>query len=74
MRAMQTIGRFMQIFSLVLLPAAMVVQLLNGISGSQLLVVLIFGGAMFYLGRTFEGIARADAEKSNRQRNSQRKS
>lgn len=56
----------MQIFALVLLPAAMVVQLMNVISGSQLLVVLIFGGAMFYLGRMFEGIARNDAEKLKR--------
>lgn len=56
----------MQIFALVLLPAAMVVQLMGVISGSQLLVVLIFGGALFYLGRMFEGIARGDAEKLKR--------
>jgi hypothetical protein len=60
---MLVVGRLMQITALVLLPAAMVVQLMNAISGSQLLIVLVFGGAMFYLGRTFEGIARADAEK-----------
>lgn len=56
----------MQIFALVLLPASMVVQLMNIISGSQLLVVLIFGAAMFYLGRMLEGIARSDADKLNR--------
>lgn len=53
----------MQIFALVLLPGAMFVQLMNAISGSQLLVVLLFGAALFYLGRMFEGIARGDAEK-----------
>ena len=58
----------MQIFALVLLPAAMVVQLMSVISGSQLLVVLLFAGAMFYLGRMFEGIARADAAKTKRPR------
>ena len=58
----------MQFLALALLPVAMVVQLLNAISGSQLLVVLIFAAAMFYLGRTLEGIARADAAKQKRPR------
>ncbi len=64
----------MQIFALVLVPAAMVVQLMGAISGSQLLVVLIFGGALFYLGRMFDGIGRADADKLKRPGKQQDKS
>lgn len=64
---MLIIGRFMQIFALVLLPAAMVAQLvLPNFRSSQMLVALIFGAAMFYLGRMLEGIARNDAEKLKR--------
>jgi len=66
-RAMLIIGRFMQIFALVLLPAAMVAQLvMPDFRSSQLLVALIFGAAMFYLGRMLEGIARSDADKLKR--------
>jgi hypothetical protein len=65
---MQTAGRFMQIFALVLLPASVVLQLMGQLSPSQLLVGLVFGAALFYLGRMLEGIARADADKFKQKR------
>jgi len=57
MRFMRTIGRFLQILGLLLLPASMVVQLMGGITPGQLLLALVFGGAAFYLGRMLEGYA-----------------
>lgn len=59
--AMQTVGRLLQIVGLVLLPGAMVVQLAGGIRPAQLLIALVFGAAVFYLGRVIEGYARRES-------------
>ncbi|MCA9267876.1 MAG: hypothetical protein KDA41_05370 [Planctomycetales bacterium] len=53
----RTFGRLLQIFGLVLLPGAMVMQLMEAFSAGMLLVMLLFGVAAFYLGRMIEGYA-----------------
>ena len=52
---MSALGRLLQFAAMLLLPAAMVVQLFGGLSVGQLLVALVFGVAAFYLGRMLEG-------------------
>jgi len=54
---MRTLGRLLQFLALLLLPVAMVVQLMGGIRPAQLLIALVFGAAGFYLGRMLEGYA-----------------
>jgi hypothetical protein len=63
---MRTLGKLLQVAGLVLLPAAMVMQLTGGIraptSGvtvSAMLLLMIFGAAIFILGRLLEGYARS---------------
>lgn len=56
---MNWIGRSLQVSALVLLPLAMVLQL-TGLLGrpvgvSEMLLMLVFGFGLFYLGRIVEG-------------------
>ena len=60
---MRALGRFLQFAALLMLPAAMVVQLFGGLRPAQLLVALVFGVAVFYLGRMIEGYSAGDASK-----------
>lgn len=58
---MGTIGKALQILGLVILPTAVVLELLgrlgrNGLS--EMLLMMIFGAAAFGLGRFVEGYAR----------------
>ena len=60
---MKSIGRGLQIMSLVLLPASMLLEL-DGSLGrpfgvSDMVVMLVFGICAFSLGRMMEGYARA---------------
>ncbi len=55
---MVTLGRIMQVLGLIALPVAMVVQWADAISVGQMLVALLFGAALFYLGRMLEGYGR----------------
>ena len=60
---MRAFGRFLQFAALLILPAAMVVQLGGGLRPAQLLVALVFGIAVFYFGRMIEGYFAGDAPK-----------
>ena len=55
---MRWIGRMCQYVSMVLLPYCMYLQLLGQIDLRQMLLAMIFGFALFYLGRLLEGYAR----------------
>ena len=54
---MRRIGRVMQIVALALLPLAIVLQLADRISLSQMLAVLVAGVCLFWIGRIIEGYA-----------------
>ncbi len=58
---MRRLGRTLQIVGLVALPVGMLMELTGqlGRAGglSQLLIVMVFGFAAFYLGRVLEGYA-----------------
>jgi hypothetical protein len=63
---MRTLGKLLQVAGLVLLPAAMVMQLTGGIRAptggvtvSAMLLLMVFGAAIFMLGRILEGYARS---------------
>ena len=58
---MKSFGRILQFAALTILPVAMIVQLGGALRPAQLLVALVFGVAIFYLGRMIEGYA-ADGE------------
>ena len=60
---MRALGRLLQFAALAILPVAMVVQLTGGLSPGQLLMALVFGIAIFYLGRMIEGYSAGDASK-----------
>lgn len=54
----RTIGKAMQVFALMLLPAAMVMQVTTAMRASSLsvmLLMMLFGIALFGLGRIVEG-------------------
>ena len=60
---MRQFGRLLQVSALVVLPLAMVTQL-TGVLGrpvgvSEMLLMLVFGAALFYLGRIVEGYSGA---------------
>ena len=62
---MRTLGKLLQVIGLVLLPFAMVMQLTGGIRAptgnvtvSAMLLLMVFGAAIFALGRMLEGYAR----------------
>ena len=56
---MRSLGRSMQMLGMILLPVAMLLELTRVLGDSfgvrHLLVALLFGGAMFFLGRLIEG-------------------
>jgi hypothetical protein len=55
---MGTIGRVLQILGLIILPLGMVLELTGRLGGrgvSQMLLMMVFGCAAFYLGRYLEG-------------------
>jgi len=60
--AMRLVGHLLQIFALVILPLGVVMELTGALGRSfglsQLLIVLVCGGAAFLLGRMLEGYAR----------------
>ena len=60
---MRRLGRTLQIVGLVALPVGMLMELTGqlGRAGglSQLLIVMVFGFAAFYLGRVLEGYAQS---------------
>jgi hypothetical protein len=58
----RNLGKLMQILALMLLPAAMLMQLTSGLriatgasSVSMMLILMLFGIALFGLGRMIEG-------------------
>ena len=62
---LRSIGKFLQILALVILPVAMVIQLTREMRAttevtnlSVMLIFLVFGAVMFGLGRIIEGYAR----------------
>jgi hypothetical protein len=59
---MKTLGKYLQILGLVILPAAMLMEL-TGVLGrkgvSEMVIMLVFGAASFCVGRVIEGYARA---------------
>ena len=59
---MRFIGRLLQIAGLVLLPLSMLLEL-SGVLGAtfgtrDMLVMLVFGAGVFYIGRVIEGYSR----------------
>ena len=58
---MKAFGRLLQIAGLVLLPLAMFMEVTNGLGRSfhvsQMVIMLVFGAAAFYIGRIVEGHA-----------------
>jgi hypothetical protein len=59
---MRTIGKLLQVVGLVLLPVSMVMQLTEGmrapaggVTVSAMLLIMVFGAAVFTLGRIVEG-------------------
>ena len=58
---MKAFGRFLQIIGLFLLPLAMFLQLTSSLGRSfhvsEMVIMLVFGVAAFYLGRIVEGYA-----------------
>jgi len=59
---MKTIGRWLQITGLVVLPLALILELAGQLGRSagisQMVWMLVFGVSAFYLGRILEGYAR----------------
>jgi hypothetical protein len=59
---MSALGRILQIVGLVALPMSIVLELSGALGRSfgvsDMLVMLVFGAAVFYLGRYMEGYAR----------------
>jgi hypothetical protein len=60
-----TIGKLLQVVGLVILPLAMVMQLTGGIRApagevtvSAMLLLMVLGAALFWLGRVVEGYGR----------------
>ena len=58
---MRILGRAMQLIGLLVLPLSMVMQLTDSlgrsIGVSQMVVMMVFGVAVFYVGRMVEGLA-----------------
>jgi hypothetical protein len=56
---MKALGRLLQVAGLVLLPLAMMLELTRVLGPTfgvrHMLLMLLFGGAMFFLGRLIEG-------------------
>jgi hypothetical protein len=63
---MQTFGKLLQVAGLVILPVAMAMQVTGGIRAptgsvtvSAMLLMMVFGVALFLIGRLLEGQGRA---------------
>jgi len=58
---MKSLGRFLQLAGLMLLPLSMFMELTDGLGRafgvSDMVVMLVFGFATFYIGRIVEGYA-----------------
>jgi hypothetical protein len=61
----RSLGKFMQLAGMIVLPVAMLLQLTSGMraptgsfSVSAMLILMVFGIALFVLGRYIEGYAR----------------
>ena len=57
---MRFLGRSMQMLGLIILPLAVLMQLAEQLIRfyvSQMVIMLVFGAALFYLGRLIEGYA-----------------
>lgn len=58
---MREIGRVMQLFGMIVLPLSMLLELTGSLGRSfglsQMVIMLIFGVAVFYCGRLLEGYA-----------------
>ena len=52
---MKAIGKLMQLVALIVLPVSILVQLSGGLSVGQMLILLVFAFALFWLGRIVEG-------------------
>jgi hypothetical protein len=56
---MRSVGKLLQILGLILLPMAMLLELTRILGPTfgvrDMLLMLVFGGALFYLGRFIEG-------------------
>ena len=61
--AMRKVGRMLQLLAMILLPLAMVLELSGNLARSfgvsDMVVMLVFGVALFLTGRVMEGYARA---------------
>jgi hypothetical protein len=55
---MRQIARTMQIVALVLLPLSMVLQAARALSVGQMLVAMVAGFSLFWIGRILEGYLR----------------
>ena len=59
---MRLVGRLLQICGLIILPVAMFLEMSDGLGRaiglSQMVIMLVFGIASFYLGWILEGYAR----------------
>ena len=55
---MLAVARFLQYAGLILPPLAIVLQLMNSIDVRDMLMMLVAGGAAFWLGRLLEGYRR----------------
>lgn len=58
---MKSLGRFLQLAGLILLPLSMFMELTDGLGRafgvSDMVIMLVFGFAVFYVGRIVEGYA-----------------
>ena len=56
---MRGLGRRLQLFGLFVPPAAIVLELVHAVSLGQMLVMLVAGVLVFWIGRIVEGYSRA---------------
>jgi hypothetical protein len=56
---MQQFARGLQLVALLLLPLGMILQIANSISVGQMLMLLVAGFSLFYIGRIVEGYVRS---------------
>jgi hypothetical protein len=65
-RSMRTLAKFMQLFGLMLLPLAVLLELSGALSRGRgvadMLIMMLVGGASFYLGWVMEGYVKGRAK------------
>ncbi|HWB14039.1 MAG TPA: hypothetical protein VG826_32735 [Pirellulales bacterium] len=59
---MRQLARGLQMVALFLLPLGMILQIANSISVGQMLMLLVAGFSLFYIGRILEGYLRPGGE------------